>query len=356
MHFYFSGIFFIIENPIPDKKNKIDPMKSRIAFITGGYSGEAEVSYVTAITIEKNIDTEKFDYYRIDMTREGWFYVNKDGEKTEVDKNNFTIREKGKVIKFDAALIGIHGTPGEDGKLQGYLDMLEIPYTSCNAAVSALTFNKRYTVAVAAFAGITVSESVLMFKDERTNHEKLTEIKKLRFPVFVKPNNGGSSIGMSKVNKKDDLEAALDKALKEDDQILIEQAITGREFSIGVYKTKGNIIALPVTEIIPKNEFFDFEAKYKGASTEVTPAEIDNILKVLIQNTAIKIYKTFNCNGIIRIDFIYNADDRKLYMLEINTVPGQTEASIVPQGIMAAGGNLKDFYTGLIEECLKKKV
>lgn len=331
-------------------------MKSCIAFITGGYSGEAEVSYATAVTIEKNIDTDKFDYYKIDLTREGWFYINKNGEKTLVNKNNFTIREQDKEIKFDAALIGIHGTPGEDGKLQGYLDMMGIPYTSCNAAVSALTFNKRYTVAVAAFAGIDVSKSVLMFKDERKNPDKLFEIKKLRFPVFVKPNNGGSSIGMSKVNNKQDLEAALDKALNEDDQILIEEGITGREFSVGVYKTKGHIVALPVTEIISKKEFFDFEAKYKGASEEVTPAEIDNALRILIQNTASKIYKVFNCNGIIRIDFIYNASERKLYMLEINTVPGQTEASIVPQEIRAAGGNLKDFYTALIEDCMKKNI
>lgn len=331
-------------------------MKSCIAFITGGYSGEAEVSYATAVTIEKNIDTDKFDYYKIDLTREGWFYINKNGEKTLVNKNNFTIREQDKEIKFDAALIGIHGTPGEDGKLQGYLDMMGIPYTSCNAAVSALTFNKRYTVAVAAFAGINVSKSVLMFKDERKNPDKLFEIKKLRFPVFVKPNNGGSSIGMSKVNNKQDLEAALDKALNEDDQILIEEGITGREFSVGVYKTKGHIVALPVTEIISKKEFFDFEAKYKGASEEVTPAEIDNALRILIQNTASKIYKVFNCNGIIRIDFIYNASERKLYMLEINTVPGQTEASIVPQEIRAAGGNLKDFYTALIEDCMKKNI
>lgn len=331
-------------------------MKPCIAFITGGYSGEAEVSYATARTIEKNIDTEKFDYFKIDITREGWFYTNGDGEKTMVNKSDFTIREKDKEIKFDAALIGIHGTPGEDGKLQGYLDMMDIPYTSCNAAVSALTFNKRYTVAVAAFSGINVSRSVLMFKDERKNPDKLFEIRKLRFPVFVKPNNGGSSIGMSKVNQKQDLEAALDKALNEDDQILIEEAITGREFSVGVYKTKGHVVALPVTEIITKKEFFDFEAKYKGASEEVTPAEIDNALRILIQNTATKIFKTFNCNGVIRIDFIYNAGERKLYMLEINTVPGQTEASIVPQEIRAAGGNLKDFYTGLIEDCLKKNI
>jgi D-alanine-D-alanine ligase len=275
--------------------------------------------------------------------------------ETKVDKNDFTIQERGKTIKFDGALIGIHGTPGEDGKLQGYLDMMKIPYTSCSASVSALTFNKSFTVAVAAAAGINVSKSILLYKDDQKNPDKLFEIKKLRLPVFVKPNNGGSSIGMSKIKQKDELAKALEKAFSEDSQVLLEEAIKGREFSVGVHKLRGSVVSLPVTEIIPKKEFFDFEAKYKGASTEITPAEIDNSLRVLIQSTAVKIYKAFNCNGVIRIDFIYAISERKLYMLEVNTVPGQTESSIVPQEILASGGNLRDFYTGLIEECLKKK-
>lgn len=331
-------------------------MKPCIAFITGGYSGEAEVSYATAKTIEKNIDTEKFSFYKIDITREGWFYTSEDGERTEVNKNDFSVKELGRLITFDAALIGIHGTPGEDGKLQGYLDMLGIPYTSCNAAISALTFNKRYTVAVAAFSGINVARSVLLFKEHQFNNELLSEIKNLRYPIFVKPNNGGSSIGMSKVIDKKDVEAALATAFREDDQVLAEEFIPGREFTVGVYKVKGNIIPLPVTEIITKKDFFDFEAKYKGASEEITPAPVSNTIKFMVQNEAVKIFKIFNCSGVIRIDFIYNASERKLYMLEINTVPGQTEASIVPQEIVAAGGNLKDFYSGLIEECLQKKI
>lgn len=330
-------------------------MKPCIAFITGGYSGEAQVSYATARTIEKNIDPEKFDFYKIDINPDGWFYTGKNGHVTEVNKNDFTVSENDKIIRFDAALIGIHGTPGEDGKLQGYLDLIKIPYTSCNAAVSAITFNKGFTVAVAAFAGITVSKSVLLYKDDREDPEKRSEISGLHYPVFVKPNNGGSSIGMSKVAQKEDIEAAMEKAFAEDDQILIEEGITGKEFSIGVYKTKAGITPLPVTEIIPQKEFFDFEAKYKGASTEVTPARINDALKDLIQSTAVRIYKAFNCNGVIRIDFIYNEVQNKLYMLEINTVPGQTEASIVPQEVIASGGNLKDFYTGLIEACLQKK-
>lgn len=330
-------------------------MKPCIAFITGGYSGEAQVSYATARTIEKNIDPEKFDFYKIDINPKGWFYTNRDGHLIEVDKNDFTIIEGGRTIRFDAALIGIHGTPGEDGKLQGYLDLMKIPYTTCNAAVSAITFNKRFTVAVAAFAGINVSRSVLLYKDDRNDKDAIAEINNLQYPVFVKPNNGGSSIGMSKLDRREDLNAAIDKAFAEDTQILIEEGIAGKEYSIGVYKTGGKITPLPVTEIISKKAFFDFEAKYKGASTEVTPAQISDALKELIQSTAVKIYKAFNCNGVIRIDFIYQAEQDKLYMLEINTVPGQTEASIVPQEIIASGGNLKDFYTVLIEGCLQKK-
>ena len=331
-------------------------MKPCIAFVTGGYSGEATISYATAKTIEKNIDTEKFEYYTIDITPQGWFYENDNGEKKEVNKNNFTINIAGKTISFDAVMIGIHGTPGEDGKLQGYLDMLHIPYTTCNAATSAITFNKRYTIGVASLAGINVANSALLFKESSTKPDFLVEAQKLRLPIFVKPNNGGSSIGMSKVEKKEDLAAAVQKALLEDDQVLAEEFIPGKEFTIGVYKAKGNIIALPVTEIVSKNAFFDFEAKYKGASEEITPARIDVALRSLIQSESVKIYKVFNCKGVIRIDFIYNGGARKLYMLEINTVPGQTEASIVPQQVKAAGGNLKDFYTGLINECLRKKV
>lgn len=330
-------------------------MKPCIAFITGGCSGEAEISYATALTIEKNIDLQKFDYYKIDITPGGWFFTNKEGERGIVNLNDFSIVDQHEKIRFDAALIGIHGTPGEDGKLQGYLDMLHIPYTSCNAATSALTFNKRNTVAVAAFAGINVSRSVVLYAHDKKNSEAAKAIKNLQLPLFVKPNNGGSSIGMSKVNVRKDLEAAIAKAFMEDDQVLIEEFIPGKEFTVGVYRKKNEIIALPVTEIISNNDFFDFEAKYKGASKEVTPAQIDITLQYLIQSEGRKIYSVFNCDGIIRIDFIYNAGNRKLYMLEVNTVPGQTEASIVPQQIIAAGGNLKDFYSALIEEALSKK-
>ncbi len=324
--------------------------KPKIAFVTGGYSGEAEISYKSAKTIEKNIDPEKFDYYKIDITPKGWFYET-NGQKTEVDKNDFSIIVDQQKIHFDAVLIGIHGTPGEDGKLQGYFDILNLPYTSCDCAISALTFNKRYTVAVASFAGIKVANSVLLFKKTYESPDEL--VKNLKFPVFVKPNNGGSSIGMSKVNApSEELGTAIEKAFKEDGQVLVEEFIKGRELTIGLFKSKGKIIALPITEIITKKDFFDYEAKYLGASQEITPAEIENEIAMQIKEEAIKIYQIFNCSGIIRIDFIYNEEEHQPYMLEINTVPGQTEASLVPQQVKVMGWTLMDFYTALLQECL----
>ncbi len=326
-------------------------MKPTIAFVTGGFSGEATISYQSAIVIEKNIDQERFNYYKIDITSEGWFYELPHGDKIEVNKNDFSLLINEETITFDAVLIGIHGTPGEDGKLQGYFDLMHIPYTTCNCATSALTFNKRYTVAVAAFSGLNVARSVLLFRNSFESPDEL--IKNLQFPVFIKPNNGGSSIGISKVNSpSEELGAAIEKAFKEDDQVLVEEFIKGRELTIGVFKTKGEIIALPITEIITKKEFFDYEAKYHGASDEITPANIDESIAEKVREDAKKVYRLFNCNGIVRIDFIYNEEDEKPYMLEINTVPGQSEASLVPQQVRAMGWSMKEFYTALIEECL----
>ncbi|UAY53279.1 D-alanine--D-alanine ligase [Ferruginibacter albus] len=324
-------------------------MKKKIALVTGGYSGEAVISYKSAITIENNVDKEKWDCYKIDINPNGWFYETPSGEKTIVDKNDFSILVNNTKINFDAVLVGMHGTPGEDGKLQGYFDCLNIPYTSCNAATSALTFNKRYTVAVAAFAGIHVAKSLHLFKSSPLSPQQI--LSELSLPLFVKPNNGGSSIGMSKVKEASELQAALDKAFKEDEQVLVEEFIKGREFTIGVFKSKGNIIPLPITEVIPKKEFFDFEAKYEGASEEITPAKIDEPMANKIREAAKKVYSVFNCNGVVRIDFIYNETNANPYMLEINTVPGQSEASIVPQQVKAMGWSLQEFYSALIEEC-----
>jgi D-alanine-D-alanine ligase len=237
--------------------------------------------------------------------------------------------------------------------LQGYFDLLGIPYTGCDAATSAVTFNKSYGVAVAQKAGILVAKSVLLFS--HTTHASYKDLFQLKLPVFVKPNNGGSSIGMSKVTKAEYLEAAIQKAFKEDNQVLVEEMIEGREFTIGVYKSKGEIITLPITEVIAHDtkDFFDFEAKYDGHSTEITPAQIDESIANKVREAAIRVYSVFNCGGVIRIDFIYNEAEGRPFMLEVNTVPGQSEASIVPQQVKVAGGKLKDFYSLLVEECFR---
>jgi D-alanine-D-alanine ligase len=248
-------------------------------------------------------------------------------------------------------LLCIHGTPGEDGKLQGYFDMLGLPYTSCDAATSALTFNKRYTVAVAAFAGIHVAKSLHLFKHTPVSVDSI--LSQLQLPVFVKPNNGGSSIGMSRVDQATELAAALDKAFPEDDQVLVEEFISGREFTIGVFKSKGNTTVLPITEIKTGNAFFDFEAKYQGKSEEITPAQISPLMQEQLTAAAKRVYEVLNCRGVVRIDFIYNEPQAQPYMLEVNTVPGQSAASVIPQQVKAMGWSLTDFYTAIIEEALK---
>jgi len=327
-------------------------MKKKIALVTGGYSGEATISYKSAKTIYNNLDKALFDVYLVDVNPEGWFYEN-EGQKINVNREDFTLDLKGEKIQFDAVFIGMHGTPGEDGKLQGYFDMLGLPYTSCNAASSALTFNKRYTVAVAAMAGIHVAKSVHLFKHTPYNLEDIGTT--LKMPVFVKPNNGGSSIGMSKVTAVEQLEAAIQKAFAEDDQVLIEQMITGREFTVGVFKGDGSIQVLPITEVVAHKEFFDFEAKYEGKSSETTPAQIPEQWKRKIEEAAKKVYQVFNCNGVVRIDFIYNEEDDAPFMLEINTIPGQSEASIIPQQVKAKGWELKDFYAKLVYQAMNNQ-
>lgn len=325
-------------------------MKKNIALLTGGYSSEAEISYQSALTVERNIDQNRYNVYTIDITTSGWNYIKEDESKVAVDKNDFSINLSDKKVTFDAVVMCIHGTPGEDGKLQGYLDTLNIPCTTCDAATAALTFNKRFTVAIAAFATIPVSKSLLLFKHTYVSPDKV--LQQLKLPVFVKPNNGGSSIGISKVSKEGELQGALIKAFKEDDQILVEEFVEGREFTIGVFKKEGQIITLPITEIISKKNFFDFEAKYKGLSEEITPAKVKEDVADKLVTAAKKIYSIFNCKGVIRIDFIYNETTGEPVMLEVNTVPGQSTASIIPQQVKAFGWTLQQFYTVLIEEAL----
>lgn len=328
-------------------------MKPNIALVTGGYSGEAVISYKSAVTIEENLDREKYNVYKIDITPAGWFYV--DGDlKIRVDRKDFTIPLNGQVVKFDAVFIGIHGSPGEDGKLQGYFDLLGLPYTSCDTATSALTFNKRYTVAVAAFSGIKVAKSVHLFRQNPLTPVEI--LAQLKLPVFVKPNNGGSSIGMSKVTTEGDLPAALEKAFREDDQVLVEEFVEGREFTVGVFKAAGKVSVLSITEVSTSKAFFDYEAKYtSGLATEVTPADISEQMAEQIRRDAQRIYRLFNCRGVVRMDFIYNSADQSPYLLEINSIPGQSEHSIIPQQVRAINWDLKTFYSMLVDEALSGK-
>lgn len=328
-------------------------LMKRIALVTGGFSGEAVISYRSAATINNHLSKELYEVYKIDVTHEGWFYEQEGKGRITVDKDDFTVTIDGQKLAFDVVFLAMHGTPGEDGKLQGYFDMLDLPYTSCNAVTSALTFNKRYTTAVAAASGIPVAKSVLFIKDQFESPE---EAMALNYPVFVKPNNGGSSIGMSKVNNaSEELGAAIEKAFKEDTQVLVEEMIQGREFTVGVFKSRGEIHVLPITEVVAHNEFFDFEAKYEGKSSETTPADILEDWKTVLENTAKKIYRVFNCSGVVRIDFIYHEQQGKAFMLEINTIPGQSDASVIPQQVRANGWSLTDFYTKIVEEALSMK-
>lgn len=327
-------------------------MSKNIALLAGGYSGEYAISIQTAQTIEKNLDKTIYNVYKIIITKDEWYYEGTDG-KISVDKNDFSLTIDGEKVAFDCVFIAMHGTPGEDGRIQGYLDMLRIPYTTCNSIVSALTFNKSYcNKVVKAFNVVNIANSVHLIKGEPYSMGAILD--QLKLPVFVKPNESGSSLGVSKVKEVEGLLPAIEKAFKEDNQVLIEEFIEGRELTIGVYKANGYLHSLPATEIVSKNEFFDYEAKYTpGVTQEITPAKIDSNLKEQLESKAMYIYRHLNCRGIVRMDFILQRLTNKLFFLEVNTMPGQSENSIVPQQVRASGRELKDFYGELLEDCLK---
>lgn len=331
-------------------------MKKNIALLAGGYSGEYVISLKTAHTIEQNLPEELYNIYKIIITKEGWWFE-LDSEKISVDKNDFSITVDGEKIKFEAAFIAMHGTPGEDGRIQGYLDMMDIPYTTCNTIVSALTFNKSNCNKVVKDANIVgISNSVLVFKDQPYSIGNILE--QLKMPLFVKPNESGSSLGVSKVTTVENLLPAIEKAFTEDSQVLIEEFIEGRELTIGVYNIGGEVKALPPTEIIlGKSAIFDFEAKYTpGDTNEITPAQLDSNTDEQIAHKAKYLYRYLNCRGVVRMDFILQKNTNKLFFLEVNTMPGQSESSIVPQQLKCAGIALKDFYSALLEDTLKRGV
>ncbi|MBM3432699.1 MAG: D-alanine--D-alanine ligase [Bacteroidetes bacterium] len=330
-------------------------MKPCIALVTGGYSGESVISYRTAETISKHLDPEQYQVYKINIRSDGWWYSTTEGETLSVDKNDFTIQLGGKTIRFDAVFLAMHGTPGEDGKLLGYFDMLGIPYTCCPSATAAITFNKWYATSIARAAGIPVSNA--QYFDITSDRKKAVQAirENLTFPVFVKPNNGGSSIGMSKLLHPDEnIDAALELAFQEDTQVLVEEMIQGREFTVGVYRNQKGVQVLPITEVFAdaQQPFFDFVAKYQGKSTEVTPATIAPAWAEKLQDMARKIYLVFGCAGVVRIDFIYQEDADTPVMLEVNTIPGQSSASIIPQQVSATGVSLQKFYSELLEMTL----
>lgn len=330
-------------------------MKKKVALVAGGYTGEYEISIKTAVTIQNNIDPERYEVYKIIIDRSGWKYTAPDGSKTEVDRQDFSLNIQGQKITFDTVFIAVHGTPGEDGKFQGYLEMLGIPFTSCNAIVSGLTFNKIYCNRVIEQSGLVkVSRSLHVIQGRGVTTAQILQSVKL--PVFVKPAEGGSSLATTKVKSPDQLQAALDAVFAFEPQAMVEEFIQGREFSIGVYRTKGQLHVLPATEIISSKEFFDYEAKYTpGVSNEVTPAQVDEAIAQKIARAAGGIYDLLNCKGICRVDFILEEGSNELFVLEINTIPGQSENSLVPQQVRAAGMTLQDFYAALIEESLKNE-
>lgn len=328
-------------------------MKKNIALLAGGYTGEYEISIKTAVTIEQNIDADLYNVYKIILDRDDWVYTSSEGVTIPVNRSDFSLTIDEQKITFDAVFIAVHGTPGEDGKIQGYLEMLGIPFTSCNAIVSGITFNKVFCNHIVAHSGIVnVSKNLHLLKGKVPSLDILQNA--ITLPAFIKPAEGGSSLATTKVKTPHDIMPALEAVFEFDHQAMIEEFIGGKEFSIGVYRKGNDVIALPCTEIISSKEFFDYEAKYTpGVSNEVTPANISSEEANEIASTAKKIYELLCCKGVCRIDFIREQATGKLFFLEINTVPGQSENSIVPQQVRASGLTLKAFYGNLLEETLK---
>lgn len=323
--------------------------KKNVALVCGGYSGEYVISLQSAEQIENNLQKD-FNLYKIIITEEEWFYEN-NGKRFSIDKNDFSLNIEGAKIKFDAVFIIVHGTPGENGLLQGYFDMLGIKYNTCDALCSAVTFDKTTCNAVVRELNVVnVAKNVTIYDNEAIDINDI--LSKVSLPVFVKPSQGGSSIGMSKVKVKEDLEKAIKQAFEVHGKVLIEEFIEGMELSCGVFMEKGKIIVFPVTEIVPKAEFFDYEAKYNGSTDEIVPARINDDLRNLVQKTTERIYKDLNCKGVCRIDYIYNKEKDKLFFLEVNTTPGQSLNSIVPNQVRAMGKDVHWLYYTQMAEIL----
>lgn len=343
-----------------------------IALVMGGYSGEHDVSIASGNQVYGQLDYNKYNVYKIVIDRDEWWW-DADGERRPVDRGDFTVTEDGQKVCFDLAFIIVHGNPGENGVLQGYFDMLGIRYTTCGFYTSSLTFHKGYcNPVVKSFGIVKVAKSVLLYKEPPTE-EKLDELMAdMHYPVFVKPAAGGSSVATTKVKSREALLPAIREALTEDRQVLVEEAIVGREFDCGVFRpAEGKKLVFPITEIIPKggHEFFDYEAKYQGFSDEVTPAVVDEDIACHIQKVSYRLYDLLGCAGIVRFDYIYGhpaSDDAitqshnnaitqsqdELYFLEVNTIPGQSAESIVPKQARAMGISPAELYEMSIQAAL----
>jgi len=321
-------------------------IKKNVAIVTGGNSGESVISMQSAEVVFKNIDLERFNPFIIVINQKDWFYKNDTSVK--VDKNDFSMIVHQKKINFDVVFVAIHGTPGENGLLQAYFDMLNIPYTSCGMLTSAITFNKNICNILVEHAGVMVGKYIMIGKNDTIDEERIIET--ISLPCFVKPNKGGSSIGVSKVTGKALLKEAIFKAFEQDDEVMVQTFMKGREITCGVALLQKKLLVLPLTEIVSKNEFFDFDAKYAGKSDEITPAPINEKITEEIKSISAFLFKELKCRGFVRFDYI--VDDNSIYFLEVNTVPGMSENSLVPQQLKNYGILLKTFFSNIIDESL----
>lgn len=324
--------------------------RRNIAVIYGGYSSEEVVSRKSAEGVLSFIDKDKYNLYPVLITRDKWS-VELNGSTWPVDKAEFSAEINGQKVSFDFAYITIHGTPAEDGILQGYLKMLNVPHSTCDVLAAAVTFNKFVCNHYLKSFGVNVANSVLL----RQSHPY--EVKdialKTGFPCFVKPNAGGSSFGVTKVRELSELEPAIEKAFKESNEVIIEQFLEGTEVTCGLYKTAEKAVIFPITEVVSTNEFFDFEAKYTpGKAHEITPARISDELTLSIKKQSSIIYDLIGCKGIVRMDYIIS--DNRPFLLEVNTTPGMTITSFIPQQIRAAGMDIKEVFTDVIEDCIAR--
>lgn len=324
----------------------------KVALLAGGNSSEREIALGSANQIASALDSAKYDVKVIDLHYRNMTYTAPDGTEWEVDKNDFSLTVAGEKIVFDYALIIIHGTPGEDGKLQGYLDMMGIPYSSCSQTSSTITFDKISTKRAVAGRGINLAREVFICRGDKVEPQAIVD--KLGLPIFVKPNASGSSFGVTKVTAVEQIEAAVEAAFAESDQVLIEECIVGREFGCGVVVTEDREILLPITEIVSKRDFFDYQAKYtEGLSDEITPAQISEDVRKKLNRMTLEAYRACRCSGIVRIDFIVTQAGEP-YMIEINSIPGMSSGSIVPKQVREAGMTLGELYDIVIADSLKR--